>query len=265
MEDLFEKFDNITFDNKHTLTNVNMCLLSDILFDNKHTLTPVNENNSSSNNEHLDSIELNNVTITGVEQCEMQYIQDMNNICNQFCNDVDKLNNVYKSKININTEKYYQLIDIGKKIANETINKQKIKKYKTLYWAVEIENFVNDEINEFIKDKSKLIPLYKIHTLLLFVGKKDNEKENIFFEHNKKKCSVLISEFSCSTDALCIKVDNILFKDNTKVPIFIKVPHITFALREGIDAKYSINAFTDGITIQLKKPVKITGRIKQFF
>lgn len=260
---------------------------------------PKNPNNSrKSENENDDEF------VNSDENYKKEYIKKISNIYNIFCEDFKKINNEYIGHIDIKICESQQFLNVSAKLFKDVINfdkkesskkifsksprneslknnnelplinnnseqisesSKKSKKLKTLYWAVDIDNFNNDEINNFLKNKEHLIPLKKIHSTLLFVGKKDNDDEKVFINHNEKKCSILVSEFGYSNDALCIKVDEILFENNEKVPSFAVQQHITFALREGIKAKDSVKALLgEGTIKQLEIPVMITGYVKKY-
>ena len=199
---------------------------------------------------------------------KLKFITDNFNIV---LNDINLMN---KEIINItenivlpkNTQNNQTLITNNNNINIDTnTNTNKSKKNKTLYWGIEINNFNNEEINEFIKDKTHLILLKKIHSTLLFVGKKDNDDEKIFYEYEGQNCMMLISEFGYSNDALSIKVDSIVLSNSKNVPTFATQQHITFALRESVKAVDSVKTLLgEGTIIKLNNPVIIHGIVKRF-
>lgn len=143
-------------------------------------------------------------------------------------------------------------------------SKKQQKRNKTAYWGIELPTIQNDILDVALKANTNLVPLTKIHSTLLYVGKKDNENEKLFVEHESKECVLTITSFGISEFALCLKVDSIVFTDNkTEVPTCATIQHVTYALSEGTKAMDSINALKVNI-IKFDRPIEVTGTVKRF-
>jgi 2'-5' RNA ligase len=155
------------------------------------------------------------------------------------------------------------------------------KQRKTLYWCIELDAEIiknHDLIKKSLEENSEeLTPLKQMHTTLLYVGRKDDERENVFEEHKQKLCNVTISGHGVSTDAIALKVSKLEFAPNNelnniinitdKVPTFAVVQHVTVALnnKKGVKAMDSIKAFEEGVFIPYDNEFVVTGKIKQCF
>jgi hypothetical protein len=144
------------------------------------------------------------------------------------------------------------------------------KPRKTLYWGIELsvdEILTNETIKKLLDDKQHLIPLEKMHTTLLYVGKKDDERENEYTNHRGKKCTITINHFGISDFALALNVNEMKFIDDHSeiVPTHAPKQHVTVALAEGIKAMNSINAFDEGMIVQLDESLIIHGKFYQYF
>ena len=70
-------------------------------------------------------------------------------------------------------------------------NPKKSKKNLTSYWGVSLNLSIvteNAELQSFLKSHDNLILLEKIHSTLLFVGKKENDNERVFIPLEGKLC-----------------------------------------------------------------------------
>lgn len=152
----------------------------------------------------------------------------------------------------------------------QTVKPKVDKKNLTSYWGVELN--VNDitqieQIKQALYDKPQLKQLEKIHSTLLFVGKKEgNTNEDIFKPLEKKQCNVNISSFGLSDNALCVKVDSITYLENDEeknMPTFATHQHITFALGNGTKAVDSVKALSDGQIINIDKKI-LSGTVKRY-
>ena len=154
-------------------------------------------------------------------------------------------------------------------VPESLVSKNSLKKKKlTLYWGVEINYKYEDlkNLNEDFYTKTEclqLIPLKKMHSTLLFVGKKENPNEEVFKPYEGKECKLIIDAFGYSDNALALRVKSIKIDDND-VPTFATQQHITVALKTGIQAKDSVLTLTGQGTIVDCCEYTIIGTIKRF-
>jgi hypothetical protein len=143
------------------------------------------------------------------------------------------------------------------------------KKNLTSYWGVQLDNTLFDNliIKQVLSDNKELIPLTKIHSTLLYVGKKEgNLDEEIIRPFENKKCLVTIDAFGSSEDALSMRVESII-SDNIDIPSFATKQHITTALKQGIQAKDSVNTLLgcEGSKITFVHPkIVLEGIVKRY-
>ena len=146
--------------------------------------------------------------------------------------------------------------------------KKKKKPRKTLFWGINLDtNLVMNHppIKDFLDNHSELIPLKSIHSTLLYVGRKENEDEKIFEEHQGKICQLEISGYGYSENALALKVNNITFGDDEKVPSFAETQHITIALSERTKAIDSVKTLQgEGEVIEFEQSFIIEGRLWRY-
>jgi hypothetical protein len=143
---------------------------------------------------------------------------------------------------------------------------KKERKNMTMYWAVELDNsvFDNEEIKIFLDEHPNLIKLSKIHSTLLFVGKKINKDEEIFLSFVGKECCVTIDSFGHSDNAMALNVKSMTC-DNIDVPSFATRQHVTMALKEGVSAKDSVNTLLgDGTVKLLSTNITIMCNVKRY-
>jgi len=146
---------------------------------------------------------------------------------------------------------------------NELSNKEK-KKLLTAYWGIRVDSsdiLNNIEIKTFLETHKELIPLTKMHSTLLFVGKKICADEIVFEPHKDKIYSLTINQFGYNDNALAIEVANI----NPSVPTFAIKQHITVALKTGEKAVNSVKTLIgEGNIITLEKPLIINGIVTKY-
>lgn len=143
---------------------------------------------------------------------------------------------------------------------------KKERKKLTMYWGIELENDVfNDfQIKSFLDEHPDLIKLEKIHSTLLFVGKKINKDEEVISPFAGKVCELVIDAYGYSDDALALRVKSIM-TDNEVVPSFAIQQHVTMALKKGIFAKDSVKTLLGEGTIEtLAEPIILTGKVKRY-
>lgn len=143
---------------------------------------------------------------------------------------------------------------------------KKERKKLTMYWGVELGNdvFDNPQIKSFLDEHPDLIKLEKIHSTLLFVGKKINKDEEVISPFSGKECEILIDAYGYSDDALTLRVKSIT-ADNQTVPTFAIQQHITMALKKGIFAKDSVKTLLGEGTVEIfTEPIILTGKVKRY-
>jgi 2'-5' RNA ligase len=133
------------------------------------------------------------------------------------------------------------------------------KKDLTSYWGIEldIELFNNPVILKELKERSHLVHNNKIHSTLLFVGKKVDDREDVFKQIEGKECYLTIDRYGITDDAMALGVKELKFVDDilsdVKVPSYATVQHITMALNKdkNILAKDSIKSFEQAENVKV--------------
>lgn len=155
-----------------------------------------------------------------------------------------------------------------------------------LYWAIELsveDVMKNLQIKDFITTHNELNPLDKIHSTLLFVGRKKKVKqeeiesvmeqlkikedpEDQYIKFNKRDCILTIKQFGYSSNAMALDVDSITFiDDNSKCPSNAIKQHVTMALSNGTKAVDSVKTLLGEGTIEiLNTPLKLYGKVKGY-
>jgi hypothetical protein len=168
------------------------------------------------------------------------------------------------------------------------------KRQWTAYWGLSLgpEVLQNPEIQAALQSQPGLKPLARIHSTLLYVGKKvaNHPDEEIYRPHEGRRCILHISSFGCTGDALSLKVDNLSFEDvddltikvgsmsitdavahdavahdavvTELVPSHAIQQHVTIALKDGVKAVDSPKSFEH--LQELSKPLQLVGTIKRF-
>ncbi len=144
-----------------------------------------------------------------------------------------------------------------------------VKPKKTAYWGIQLDvNAIleHDVIKNSLVEKSNLIPQKHMHSTMLYVGKKDDERELLFTDHREKMCSVIVTGHGLSDSALALQVEGIKFSDSEDVvPTFATIQHVTVALASGIKAVDSIKSFDEGVITQYGEKLVLSGKLKQYF
>ncbi len=144
-----------------------------------------------------------------------------------------------------------------------------VKPKKTAYWGIQLDvNAIleHDVIKNSLVEKSNLIPQKHMHSTMLYVGKKDDERELLFTDHKEKMCSVIVTGHGLSDSALALQVEGIKFSDSEDVvPTFATIQHVTVALASGIKAVDSIKSFDEGVITQYDEKLVLSGKLKQYF
>lgn len=153
----------------------------------------------------------------------------------------------------------------------ESTNKKTSKKNLTMYWGVMLNNdiFQNVMIQSELTSNPALIPLTKIHSTILFVGKKETEElqlsEMSLVPLLDQTCQVIVSGYGVTENALALAVDTINYNDQS-LPVYpAKKLHVTMALKKGISAKDSVEVFFDagGKIVTFDEPIILQGIVKR--
>ena len=162
---------------------------------------------------------------------------------------------------------------------SEPLSSKQIKKNLTSYWGIALSddtrNFIfnNLQIKEILNNNHNLIPLLKIHSTLLYVGKKLNEDEAKFLPFENKECVLIVNEVGYSNDSMALKVESInlekgLIEDNNTIPSFAETQHVTLALRTSVMAKDSVKSVNgenkDAVKVVFNESLQLKGIVKRF-
>ena len=154
-------------------------------------------------------------------------------------------------------------------VTTPPVNATKKKERKTLFWAVHVDpQLVLDQplVKDSLEKNPQLIPLKKMHSTLLYVGRKDNDQEAVYIDLIDRECRLTVTSFGCSQNALALKVDSIVFVDTgDAVKSFNAIQHVTVALSEGTKAVDSIKSFDEGTVEKLDKPLILEGKLTRYF
>lgn len=143
------------------------------------------------------------------------------------------------------------------------------KKQLTAYWGIEYnpeEILRLPQLREHI-ELHKVNPNHKLntkfHTTLLYVGKKVDERENVFIPLEGRDICVTVTGFGISNNAIAVNVSDDSIMSN--IPSFNDKHHITIALANGTPAKDSVKTLCgEGTMINFDVPITIVGKIKRY-
>ena len=155
-----------------------------------------------------------------------------------------------------------------------------------LYWAIELsleEVMKNSQIKDFIESHKELKPLEKIHSTLLFVGRKKKSKpaeidsilgeleikedpEEPYIKSNHRDCILTVKQFGHSSNAMALDIESIIFSDDsTECPSNAVRQHVTMALSNGTKAVDSVKTLLGEGTIEvLNTPLVLYGKVKGY-
>lgn len=157
--------------------------------------------------------------------------------------------------------------DLTTKVADMQIKKKRVR--KTLYWAVHVEAEIilkHEPVQKALEKHTSLVPLTQMHSTLVYVGRKEDIREKEFEPHKDKMCQVVVSGHGVSEDALALNVSEIKFvDDDTPVPTYASIQHITTALKKGVKAVDSIKSFSEGEVVVYEEKLVLTGKLRQYF
>ena len=148
----------------------------------------------------------------------------------------------------------------------------KSKKDLTAYWGISLSINIleHNEIKRILEENPQLIPLKNIHSTLLYVGKKEDDREKNYIMLEGVLCNLTITEIGVSEKAMALKVNKIIYINDDKIEKeLISFPnqqqHITLALKQGIKPVDSVKTLLgEGTIIILTKPLIIQGHIKRY-
>lgn len=163
----------------------------------------------------------------------------------------------------------------------EKVNLNKKTKTSTLFWGIELDNdiFQNELIKLHLESNPQLKKQDKLHSTLLFVGKKSEfiEDEEKYFQYLEKgnrgkKCKLLIDAYGYSEKAMALRVKEIKisnengeFIDNILSDAVQQ--HITLALKNGTPPKDSVKTLQkeEGSNIvMLDNVLELFGHVKRW-
>jgi len=152
-----------------------------------------------------------------------------------------------------------------------TLSAKQLKKNMTAYWGVALSNdvFENELIKSFLEEHKELVPLKKIHSTLLYVGKKENPLEETYKDLEGIECTLIIPGYGYSENAMAFKVDGVTYigADNMTVNVqsFAVQQHVTMALKAGTKAVDSVKTLLgEGTFVEFPETLKIAGHIKRY-
>lgn len=172
------------------------------------------------------------------------------------------------------------------------------KSRPVVYWAVDLkldDVMSHPQIKEHLETHPELKPLQKIHSTLLFIGKRKpapvvessrdlttedlatqvesltitvpkEQDENTYIEMDGKECTVMVSGFGHSDKALALQVESIkLSESGIIVPSNAVKQHVTVALAQGTAAKDSVKTLQgEGSIVHFKSTLVLTGYVRGF-
>ena len=160
-------------------------------------------------------------------------------------------------------------LSLGRKPAS-ACEKETSKKNLTAYWGIELdpEVFEHPPIKTHLEGHQELIPLKKIHSTLLYVGKKDdNPHEAKFQPLEGKECTLQVTHFGTSEEAMALQIHAITYQDEhdceTPVPTHATQQHVTMALKKGVKPVDSVKCFQHQLH-SFEQPLTIKGTIKRY-
>ena len=148
----------------------------------------------------------------------------------------------------------------------------KSKKDLTAYWGISLSINIleHNEIKRILEENPQLIPLKNIHSTLLYVGKKEDDREKNYIMLEGVLCNLTITSIGVSEKAMALKVDKIVYTNDDNIEKeLISFPnqqqHITLALKQGIKPVDSVKTLLgEGTIIILTEPLIIQGYIKRY-
>ena len=157
----------------------------------------------------------------------------------------------------------------------EQEQKQRSKKVlPVLYWGVDLnltDVMEHSEIKSFLAKHPTLVPLKKIHSTLLFVGKtpldpetSQKETPETYKMIDGQNCITTVTGFGYNDQAMALDVVSIKFKETSEdLPSNAVHQHITVALAPKAKAVDSVKTFNENV-VKLSEPLVLSGRVKGF-
>ena len=150
---------------------------------------------------------------------------------------------------------------------------QQKKPLKTVYWGIEVNIapiLAHEPVAISLTENPQLVPLKKMHTTLLFVGRKEDERDKLFLPYKDQMCQISVNAHGLSQDALALRVSKLEFVDDTikgdAVPAYPNIAqHVTVALKDGVKAVESVKSFAEGVMVDYDSDLVLTGKLTQYF
>ena len=150
---------------------------------------------------------------------------------------------------------------------------QQKKPLKTVYWGIEVDIatiLAHEPVAKSLTENPQLVPLKKMHTTLLFVGRKEDERDKLFLPYKDQMCQISVNAHGLSQDALALRVSKLEFVDDTikgdAVPAYPNIAqHVTVALKDGVKAVESVKSFAEGVMVDYDSDLVLTGKLTQYF
>ena len=153
--------------------------------------------------------------------------------------------------------------------AATTTDAPKKKERKTLFWGISVNPDIvlnHLPIKIALEANPLLVPLKKMHSTLLYVGRKDNDNEAVYMDLIGKDCRIVVKAHGCSENAIALEVDSITFVDSGEpVKSFNAKQHVTVALTAETKAVDSVKSFVDGTMINYDEPLVLEGKLLRYF
>jgi hypothetical protein len=185
---------------------------------------------------------------------------------------MDKINNIEMLIINLSKE----IDNIKCRVSilennTQSTSIREVKKNATSYWGVELEpNIIqqSESVRLCFEQHPEIIPLKKIHSTLLYVGKKQNDNEEVFRHIEGILCDIIIDGYGFSDNAIAYKVNSINYVNNSEVkqvPSFATIQHITLGLKKGVHAVESVKVLSsEGTYNEFQEKILVKGILKRF-
>ncbi|HSW76909.1 MAG TPA: NADAR domain-containing protein [Candidatus Saccharimonadales bacterium] len=128
------------------------------------------------------------------------------------------------------------------------------------YWAVELNTNDFDFLQPLINTNFTRLP--SIHSTLLICNTKTKAKEQYYKSFVHIDCTCIIDGYHQDINAFILSVVCIIANQQQILIFNKKQQHVTFALREGVEAKHSIRAFKTPLHL-FDNPLVVGGTIKK--
>jgi hypothetical protein len=143
-------------------------------------------------------------------------------------------------------------------------------KRKYVYWGVEVDAktvLEIPEVSDFLAQNPHLVPRERMHTTLLWVGRKSAVDDSHYNSLIGRDCDLLVERFGTSDRALALDVRRVVFADSYKdVPARpAQRQHVTVALADGEKAVDSVLTLVgQGTVYDLQDTVTLRGKLQGY-